>query len=790
MFGLRVLNGSALLGVCMAAIAIQPSWSQSETAVPRLRALEFPAIDQALPDSLVGALDGVMPGSSILDMQEGMADGDITSEILVTYLLDRIALYDEDLRTYLEINPNALDEAREADRLRAEGTVLGPLHGIPVSLKDNIETAGPMHTTAGAELLLDNVATDDAELVQQLRAAGAVILGKANLSEFAGSISQGPLVGGTTAVGGQGINPYGDFPTGGSSSGSAGGVSALLAVVSVGSETSGSLIAPSSWQGVVGMKPSAGLVSGDGVVPLLLNNDSAGPIARQVIDAAILLDAIDTADVDYAGMLDSASLTGAIAGVLASDLAGSPASMDLLERISSGLTLAGARIVPAAFENEDERMARFTDLLAAGVRHDMMPYVTALHPEIDSAEALVDYNDADPARRAPFNQETFKALVGMSGDVSREQFDSLAVELTETATNLLEETFAATGADVLVSINNIHSMVYATAGYPAITVPLGAMTAGGLPTSAGFDGAGMPVGVVLIGKKGMDADLLSYAYAFEQVTHLRMTPELHASPAQPKAEPEEPAPMAEEPVSTPQADVSTDDTEALTNAVCTDAVAFETGDNNVAVVGNYFSEAATEVLLEVGDLRAPWQCIVSNDGVVQQLQFMGDDSAGVVAPAHMDADVTPAMVDSCLAAVLAQTNEPDQSVTETLFSEANSLVKIAVGSGMAPWECLISNDGVVQQVTFMGDDSAGVDPSVPAPMAMDASVTPAMVDACLAAVLSQTNEPNQTVIETLFSEANSMVMIGVGPDMAPWQCLISNDGVVQQVMFAGSEGAM
>ena len=183
----------------------------------------------------------------------------MTAEDLTLYFLSRIRQHDERLRTYLELNPRALDEARASDARRKAGRLLGPFDGIPVSLKDNIETAAPMHTTAGAEILLDNIAAQDAPLVAQLRARGAVILGKANLSEFAGVVSFGQLNGGFTAVGGQTVNPHGHYPTSGSSSGSAAGVAATLALVSVGSETSGSLIGPSAWNGVVGMKPSRAL---------------------------------------------------------------------------------------------------------------------------------------------------------------------------------------------------------------------------------------------------------------------------------------------------------------------------------------------------------------------------------------------------------------------------------------------------------------------------------------------------------------------------------------------------
>lgn len=493
----------------------------------RLRALDFTAFSAemaALPDDTVTALDQLLPSLTIIELQAFMGGGRLSSEALTLYLLRRLKKYDDNLRTMLELNPDALSEAREADRLRSEGTVLGPLHGIPVTLKDNIETAGPMHTTAGAELLIENIAEDDAEVVQKLRAAGAVILGKANLSEFAGAITIGPKLGGTTAIAGAGANPFGDYPTGGSSSGSGGGVSALLTIVSVGSETSGSLIAPSAWQGAVGMKPSRGVVSGDGIFPLLLNNDSAGPIARNVTDLALLLGVIGTTGTDYAAGLVPDALTGVAVGVLAGDLSASGGNNDLLDRIAASLTLAGAGVKPAWLRDKTETLSEFTTFLSGGMRYDMMPYVARLRPEIGTPEALIAYNAADPERRIPFGQASFESISGMSADMSQEEFDALAEAMTAAAAAALEATFAETGASVLVSIDNTHAEFYATAGYPAITVPLGKRSGGGIVAQLGQNPAGMPVGVTLIGKPGEDAALIGYAFAFEQVSHYRTMP--------------------------------------------------------------------------------------------------------------------------------------------------------------------------------------------------------------------------------------------------------------------------
>lgn len=493
----------------------------------RLRELVFPPLPEGtppLPEDVVSTLDSVLQTLTVRELQAFMDSRELTSELLTRYYLERIARLDDRYRTYLEINPEALNEAREADRLREEGEVLGPLHGIPVSLKDNIGTAAPMHTTAGAEILLDYVPDEDAPLVRQLREGGAVILGKANLSELAGVISLGQILGGSTAIGGQGVNPHGDFPTGGSSSGSAGAVAANMAVVSVGSETSGSLIAPAAWNSVVGMKPSRDLVSGEGVIPLLLNNDSPGPIARNVTDAAALLQVIDTAEENYLEALATDSLSGVVVGVLAQDIAGE--GSDLMARIATALVVSGADVRHASFHDGAARMATFGLFLAGGIRYDMMDFIGSEVPGFDTPEALQAYNAEYAARRIPFTQALLEGKIAEGADLTREAFATLGAELTAAATETLERAFAESGAEVLVSIENTHSQIYATAGYPAITVPLGTRSTGGIMPALGRDPAGMPAGVTLIGKPGEDAALLGYAYAFEQASKLRLIPEI------------------------------------------------------------------------------------------------------------------------------------------------------------------------------------------------------------------------------------------------------------------------
>lgn len=489
--------------------------------LPRLRELDFSPFADSL-DRLgsrrLGQIETIIASADVPGAQEAMANGELTSEELTLCFLDRIRRHDGHLRSYLELNPRALDEAREADRLRAAGEVKGPLHGIPLSIKDNLATAAPMHTTAGAEILLDHIAPADAKVVQHLREAGAVILGKASLSELAGSITTDPP--GHNAISGMGVNPYrAGLPVSGSSSGSAIATSARLAMVSVGTETSGSLISPGASNGVVAMKPSLGLVSGEGIVPLIRFQDSAGPIARSVRDAAILLGAIDEATTDYAASLDAKALEGVAVGLLRKAILEEETNATYwLGRIDEGLALAGAKT-----KDLDETFAEKPDLLPViflGLSRDTLHYLAAAGAPVKTVADLQAYNEADPERRMPRGQNVVDLAVRVLGAIREESgvekedlgalYEEAALGLREAMAAILARTFAENEVDLLVSLANQHSMLYATAGYPAITVPLG------------LDESGAPNGVTFIARPGEDAKLLAYAYAFEEATRYRV----------------------------------------------------------------------------------------------------------------------------------------------------------------------------------------------------------------------------------------------------------------------------
>jgi amidase len=509
-----------------AAPAATPAAQAESNNTPRLRQLDYAPFDAALaaftPDR-AAQVDALVKDADIAKLQAAMQAGNLTSEELTLYFLSRIKKYDETLRTMVELNPEALKEAQAADAQRKQGQAASPMLGIPVTLKDNIETAAPLHTTGGSEILLNYQPKTDASFVKQLRDTGAVILGKANLSEFAGGINIVPP--GFSAVGGLTLNPHGNFSAGGSSSGSGAGTAAYETMVSVGSETAGSLIIPASWNGVVGMYPSKGVVDGSQVIPLIANNDSAGPIGRNVKDVAMLLGVIDTKDVDYVAGLTPDALKGVKAGFLKSDVLAQPTSdlenttdnATLAQVIEAALTTAGASVTDIKLPSSevvDKIGGLLGVLINGGVRYDLLPYLTAAGAPVKTPEDLAAYNLQDPQVRIPKGQTEIDTALADQVMRDPEAYAQMTAGIKEAVVAALDAAFADNQVDVLVSVNNYHSAQYATANYPAITVPLGKHA------------NGMPVGVTLIGKPGDEAKLLAYAYALEQVTKARVTPDV------------------------------------------------------------------------------------------------------------------------------------------------------------------------------------------------------------------------------------------------------------------------
>jgi amidase len=496
---------------------------------------------------------------SIAQLQDWMRSGTYSSEALTRLYLERIRQVDErgpELNAILEINPDALAIAAAMDRERAEGRVRGPLHGVPVVIKDNIDTGDRMMTTAGSLALVGPPAPKDAFIVSRLRDAGAVILAKTNLSEWA-NIRSTRSSSGWSAVGGQTKNPYAlDRNPCGSSSGTASAVAASLAAAGIGTETDGSIVCPAGATGLVGLKPTVGLVSRSGIVPIAHSQDTAGPMARTVADAAALLTAIagvDPADeatkaaasrrqADYTKFLDASGLQGARIGVARKRVTGYSAHTDrLYEQAIADLRRLGAEIVDpadlAALGDYDD--SELTVLLYE-LKADLNKYLQGRPgaPIRTLADAIA-FNEKNAAVEMPyFGQELFlmaeskgpltdpeyvKALE-RNRTLSRDGIDGLLKK------HRLDAIVMPTGSPAWPTdlVNGDHfvggsSTAAAVAGYPSITVPMGFAF-------------GLPVGLSFVGTAWSEGTLLELTFAYEQGTKHRKAPtfapeaDLHAGP--------------------------------------------------------------------------------------------------------------------------------------------------------------------------------------------------------------------------------------------------------------------
>jgi amidase len=498
--------------------------------------------------SAQSGVEALVVEATVAELQAMMADGVLSSESITLGSIARIRRLDPDLRAVIAVSPDAVAQAQARDLERREGEVRGPLHGIPVLLKDNIETRGPLPTTAGSLALAGNVTGRDAGVVSHLRAAGAVILGKTNLSEWANFRSERSSSG-WSAIGGQCRNPYDPSRTPcGSSSGSGVAVAASFAPLAIGTETNGSVVCPSTVNGVVGIKPTVGLVSRFGIVPISHTQDTAGPMGRTVADAVTLLagmigpDANDPATEvaeEAAGWnlrehLKLDGLEGKRIGVVRS-LAGFHSEVDgLLERAMEDLEAAGAEIVDELELERPEGLGQAAyDVLLYEFQHDLNAYLAGL-PSVQTLPAqtldeLITFNREHGAAEMPwFDQEIFVKSAAMgplsdeaylealevSRDGSREAIDALLAE------HQLDALVAPTGAPAwtIDLINGDHfiggsSSFPARAGYPNITVPMGMVH-------------GLPVGLSFFASALDDPSLIEIAYAYEQATRRRVPPEL------------------------------------------------------------------------------------------------------------------------------------------------------------------------------------------------------------------------------------------------------------------------
>ncbi|WEK31340.1 MAG: amidase family protein [Candidatus Pseudomonas phytovorans] len=457
--------------------------------------------------------------ATLSELQQKLAEGNLTSVDLVTRALARISALNEkgpQLRAVIETNPDALTIAQDRDAERFEGVLRGPLHGIPVLLKDNLDSGDGMQTSAGSLALVGEPAAADAYVVQRLRASGAIILGKANTSEWMGFRDwTAPL--GWSGRGGQTRSALGrDFPVYGSSAGSAVAVSAGIVAIAVGTETNGSLVGPAYCNHVVGLRPTLGLLSQYGMLPLSSLQDTPGPMARTVTDAALLVDAMfgldrpdqvpegaPQAPVAYAAALDDSALWGVRLGYPVhsgggATMADDPAFAALLSRLES----AGATVVPVQFEFPDlfpEQMA----VLSYDFKRELARYLAG-RPGVGvkSLADVIAFNTANPLPEG-YAQGLLESSEALA--FNEEDYTCVAHQLRSQSRCLLDTALQVHDLAALIDLPLGYLNSYgAQAGYPGLTVP------------AGLDEDGRPTGLCFIGPQWSDGVLLSLGYAFEQ----------------------------------------------------------------------------------------------------------------------------------------------------------------------------------------------------------------------------------------------------------------------------------
>lgn len=518
------------LSVAMLLSACQPDTPSSTTSntAPAANTLPASALEEA----------------TVLGLQRKMSAGTLTSHTLVQAYLDRIAAIDAagpHLNAVIERNPDALKEADKLDAERKAGNVRGPLHGIPVLLKDNID-AFPMVNSAGSLALANHHPKNDAYLVRKLRAAGAVILGKTNLSEWANFRSTHSSSG-WSARGGQTKNPYVlDRSPCGSSAGTGSAIAANLATLGIGTETDGSIICPAAVAGLVGMKPTVGLISRDGIIPISFSQDTAGPMTRSVADTAALLTALDGPDtsdaasnarpkrapIDYISHLNAEGLKGARIGVVRKLMGFEPATDAVMEQAIAALKAAGATVVDAQIPTLGQWDDAESEVLKYEFKPGLNTYLARNTTPIHSLAELIAYNQQHASTEMPhFAQELFEQSQA-KGALNEPAYINARDKTRRLAgPEGIDAALKAQQLDALVApamttawpIDPIHGDKFTGAGYgpaaaaryPSLTVPMGQVQ-------------GLPVGIVFMGTAWSEPRLIELGYAFEQATHARKPP--------------------------------------------------------------------------------------------------------------------------------------------------------------------------------------------------------------------------------------------------------------------------
>lgn len=479
-------------------------------------------------------------------LQQKMQAKEYTSRLITELYLKRIDKIDKNgpkLNSVIELNKDALNIADSMDKERASGKVRGPLHGIPVLIKDNINTADNMHTTAGALALADNFVKQDAFIVHKLREAGAVILGKTNLSEWANFRST-HSTSAWSSRGGQTKCPYIlDRNPSGSSAGSGSATAANLCTVSIGTETDGSIVSPSSVNGLVGIKPTVGLWSRSGIIPISKTQDTAGPMARTVKDAAIVLGVLADIDAqdsytlaskgkaapDYTKFLDANGLKGKRLGIEKSALEGNPAVIVLLNDAIKTLKDKGAIIVEVELNKvlKDISRGEFTVLLYE-FKDGVNKYLSTANSKMKTLADVIAFNKQNEAKAMPFFKQETLEIAQNKGDLNSKEYLEALKQTSEGTRKAIDKILTDNKLDAIIGPTNGPSICIdlingdydngfsfsgpaAKAGYPHITVPMGKVHE-------------LPVGLSFFSTAYKEADIITLAYAYEQASKKRTEP--------------------------------------------------------------------------------------------------------------------------------------------------------------------------------------------------------------------------------------------------------------------------
>lgn len=502
------------------------------------------------PDAAGFDDDFELAETTVADLQEKMKSGQLTARRITELYLERIEKLDKAgprLNAVLETNPDALKLADQLDEERKSGKLRGPLHGIPVLIKDNIDTADQQQTTAGSLALAGHKARQDAFIVQKLRAAGAIVLGKTNLSEWANFRST-RSTSGWSSRGGQTKNPYIlDRTPSGSSSGSGAAAAANLCALAIGTETDGSIVSPASCCGLVGLKPTVGLWSRAGIIPISATQDTAGPMTRTVRDAAILLGPLAGEDArdavtkesagnvqpDYTTFLDANGLKGKRLGVEKNHLKGSSDAVALLQQALDVLKAQGATIVEVEVEKQTDPLGEDEyNVLLYEFKDGVNKYLATAGAGVKTLTDVIRFNTENKTKAMPFFQQEILESSDKLEGLSSPKYQAALRKSQQGARAALDAALRSNKLDGIVAVTNAparcidlingdggggpgFSSPAAMAGYPHITVPMG-------------QAHGLPVGLSFVGGPYQEGPLLTLAYAYEQASKKRQAPQFKA----------------------------------------------------------------------------------------------------------------------------------------------------------------------------------------------------------------------------------------------------------------------